>query len=152
MQYSRILDLHGLTWVEALPSFIEFYNFSIRSASSKTNARLEIVHGYGSTGVGGTLGKRLRAFLDQYQDRVEVQLDENPGHTYLIPLSPLPEIKDMLAENIIAYCDRPRSESKITGKFRTNGEPAVLRAIEVLKKQGRLSSTYNGRVKTLESV
>ena len=105
MQYSRILDLHGLTWVEALPSFIEFYNFSIRSASSKTNARLEIVHGYGSTGVGGTLGKRLRAFLDQYQDRVEVQLDENPGHTYLIPLSPLPEIKDMLAEDIIAYCD-----------------------------------------------
>ena len=151
MQYSRMLDLHGLTWIEALPSFIEFYNSSVRLTPGKARG-LEIIHGYGSTGVGGILGKRLRAFLAQYSDRVEIQLDHNPGHTCLIPLSPLPKIKDMLAENIIGYCDRPRSQSKIIGKFRTNGEPAVLSAIEALKKQGRLSSTFNGKVKTLESV
>ena len=46
----RILDLHGLTWAEAEASFIEFYNQTVRQAG-KDAVRLDVVHGYGSTGL-----------------------------------------------------------------------------------------------------
>ena len=151
-QYPRTLDLHGLTWIEALPSFLEFYNSAAQLSASKPVGRLEIVHEYGSTGVGGVLGKRLRAFLEQYPDRVQIQLDGNPGHTYVTPLAVLPEIEDMLVEKIIDYCDQPKSQSKIIGKFRINGDPAVLSALRTLEKQGRLSATHNGKVKVFVSV
>ena len=58
----RILDLHGLTWAEAEASFIEFYNQTVRQAD-KDAVRLDVVHGYGSTGTGGVLLTRLRGFL-----------------------------------------------------------------------------------------
>ena len=146
-QDSRTLDLHGLTWIEALYCFLEFYNSAAEFLLSKPIGTLEIIHGYGSTGVGGVLGKRLRVFLEQYPDRVQIQLDGNPGHTYVTPLAVLPEIEDMVAEKIVDYCDQPRAQSKIIRKFRVNGDPTVLKALRALEKQGRLSASHNGKVK-----
>ena len=70
----------------------------------------------------------------------------------MTPLALLPEIEDMLVEKIIDYCDQPRAQSKIIGKFRINGDPAVLSALRTLEKQGRLSATHNGKVKVVVSV
>ena len=108
------LDLHGLTWAEAEASFIEFYNQKLRQAG-KDAVGLDIVHGYGSTGSGGVLGMRLRRFLGTNGSRLEFQtgekVDGNPGHTIVVPLKPLPSLREQLFEDIWDFCDRPRSQS-----------------------------------------
>ena len=62
---ARTLDLHGLTWTEAQAAFIDFYNGAVRQASGNAGSRLDVVHGYGSTGTGGVLRTRLRGFLER---------------------------------------------------------------------------------------
>ena len=93
----RSLDLHGLTWAEAEASFIEFYNQAFREVG-KDVARLDVVHGYGSSGIGGVLVTRLRRFLGRYESCLEFKagerLDGNPGHTIVVPLKPLPSLRD----------------------------------------------------------
>ena len=145
---NRTLDLHGMTWLEALPAFIEFYN---RAVARGDAARLEVVHGYGSTGEGGVLLKRLRAFLASHAESLEVQTDSNPGHTFVTPHIALPDTIDMLCEDILAYCDTPRPQSKIIGKFRWSGQPEVLQAIRTLESQRRLTTKLKGALKMYES-
>ncbi len=139
------LDLHGKTWDEAKTEFVDFYNGHVRSGS---RARLDIIHGYGSSGVGGVLRDRLRAFLARFSDNLMFQpgedVDGNPGHTVVVPLKPLPSMDDALAEEIWAYCSEARTLSKITGKFRRHGDPEVKRAIRALTSQGRLRQDANG--------
>ena len=114
----RILDLHGLTWAEAEASFIEFYNQTVCQAG-KDAVRLDVVHGYGSTGTGGVLSIRLRRFLGRNESHLDFQtgekVDGNPGHTIVVPLKPLPSLREQLFQDIWDFCDRPRSQSKIIG-------------------------------------
>jgi len=151
----RILDLHGLTWAEAEASFIEFYNQTIRQAG-KDAVRLDVVHGYGSTGTGGVLGIRLRKFLGRNESRLDFQtgekVDGNPGHTVVVPLKPLPYLREQLSQDIWDFCDRPRSQSKIIGKFRRHGEPVVLSTIKTLEKQKRLRPSNQGAHKLYQAV
>ncbi len=139
---AHTLDLHGLTWPEAQAAFIEFYNSAVRQAGGKAISRLEVVHGYGSTGIGGVLRTRLRAFLKRQSSCLEFEpgenIDGNRGHTIVVPLKLLPSLGDQLEEEIWAYCAQPRTLSKITGKFRRHGEPEVLHAIQALEKQQRV--------------
>ena len=83
------LDCHGKTWAEALAEFIARYNGALQAGSGDT---LDIIHGYGSTGAGGTIRARLRAFLDRYPNRLEWQpgesVDGNQGHTLVRPGRP----------------------------------------------------------------
>ena len=99
----RVLDLHGLTWAEAEVSFIEFYNQTVRPAG-RAAVRLDVVHGYGSSGIGGVLVTRLRGFLGRYESCLEFKagerLDGNPGHTIVVPLKPLPSLRDQLSQDI----------------------------------------------------
>ena len=143
----RILDLHGLTWAEAEASFIEFYNQTLRQAG-KDSVGLDVVHGYGSTGTGGVLLTRLRGFLGRYESCLDFQtgekVDGNPGHTIVVPLKPLPSLLDQLSQDIWNFCDRPRSRSKIIGKFRRHGQTAVLSTIKTLEKQKRLRPSNQG--------
>jgi len=149
------LDLHGLTWAEAEASFIEFYNQTF-SEAGKDAVRLDIVHGYGSTGIGGVLVTRLRRFLERYESCLEFQtgerVDGNPGHTIVVPLKPLPSLRDQLSQEIWDFCDRPRSQSKIIGKFRKHGEMVVLSTIKTLEKQKRLSPSNQGVHKLYQAV
>ena len=149
MNANCILDLHGMAWLEALPAFIEFYNGAVARGDK---ARLEVVHGYGSTGEGGVLLKRIRGFLESHAESLEVHLDSNPGHTFVTPNIALPDTMDMLCEDILAYCDTPRPQSKIIGKFRRSGQPEVLQAIRRLESQRRLTATLKGALKVYESV
>ena len=143
----HILDLHGLTWAEAEASFIEFYNQTLRQAG-KDSVGLDVVHGYGSTGTGGVLRTRLRGFLGRYESCLDFQtgekVDGNPGHTIVVPLRPIPSLLDQLSQDIWNFCDRPRSRSKIIGKFRRHGQTAVLSTIKTLEKQKRLRPSNQG--------
>ena len=151
----RILDLHGLTWAEAEATFIEFYNQTLRQAG-KDSVGLDVVHGYGSTGIGGVLLTRLRGFLGRYESCLDFQagekVDGNPGHTIVVPLKPLPSLQDQLSQDIWDFCDRPRSQSKIIGKFRRHGETAVLSSIKTLEKQKRLRPSNQGAHKLYQAV
>jgi hypothetical protein len=149
MNNNRIVDLHGMTWLEALPAFIEFYNNAVARGDK---ARLEIIHGYGSTGEGGVLRKRLHGFLEGRAGSLEVHTDNNPGHTFITPKAALPDTVDMLCEEILAYCDTPKPQSKIIGKFRRSGQPEVLGAIRTLESQRRLTTRLKGKLKVYEAV
>ncbi|PYS32831.1 MAG: hypothetical protein DMG14_33445 [Acidobacteria bacterium] len=46
----RDLDLHGLSIDDALKTFTDFYNHSVRA---KPQEPIRIVHGYGSSGAAG---------------------------------------------------------------------------------------------------
>ena len=150
-----ILDLHGLTWAEAEASFIEFYNQTLRQAG-KDSVGLDVVYGYGSTGTGGVLRTRLRRFLGRYEScldfRTGEKVDGNPGHTIVVPLKPLPSLREQLSQNIWDFCDRPRSQSKIIGKFRRHGETAVLSTIKTLEKQKLLRPSNRGADKLYQAV
>ena len=151
------IDLHALTWHEALPVFIDFYNESIRQAAGGPVGKLDVIHGYGSSGAGGVLRKRLRNFLQEHADQGLLEFtpgehtDANPGHTLVLPIKSLPNTYDMLGERILDYCARPRTLSKISGKFRRHGEPAVKAAIDSLVRQGRLRTTGKGSRKVYEA-
>jgi hypothetical protein len=149
---SRELDLHGQTWSEALAAFVEFYNDAVQEGAGS----LDVVHGYGSTGEGGVLRTRLRAFLQRYEEHLEFRpgeaVDGNQGHTIVVPLQPLPSTEDALAEQVWAYCERAKGRSKIIGKFRRHGEPRVIEAIRALERQKRLRTVNKGRVKSYEAV
>jgi hypothetical protein len=144
------LDLHGMTREKAREAFIEFYNGSVLGSTGRA-VRFEVVHGYGSSGVGGVLRSWLRGFLDRHSTYLEYQsgehIDGNQGHTFVTAMKLLPSAGEDLAEEICAYCDTPRAQSKIIGKFRRHGEAEVLRLIKLLEKQKRLKPLARGTVR-----
>jgi hypothetical protein len=148
------IDLHGRTWPESLSELIETYNRILTTGSP--SQILEVVHGYGSSGTGGSLRRRVRSFLAAHSDRLQFkpgeESDGNPGHTIVVPIQPLPEVNDLLAEQVLEYCETARTQSKITGKFRRYGDPRVIQAIRSLEKQGRIRSVTRGRNKAYEGV
>jgi hypothetical protein len=150
-----ILDLHGLTWAEAEASFVELYNQTLIQSGNGA-VRLDVVHGYGSTGTGGVLRTRMRRFLKRYNSHLDFRtgekIDGNPGHTIVVPIKPLPSLQDQLSKDIWDFCDRPRSQSKIIGKFRRHGETAVLSTIKTLEKQRRLRPSNQGSHKLYQAV
>ena len=149
------IDLHGKTWTEALAEFLDSYNRLART-SDASGSFIEVVHGYGSTGTGGVLRRRLRAFLAKYPQCLEFKpgedIDGNPGHTLVSPLQTLPDTGGLLAEHIWEYCENPRTVSKVSGRFRRYGDPQVQEAMRVLQKQGRLRQVNKGRVKEYAAV
>ena len=147
------LDFHGKNWSESLAAFIDLYNHAVRQQSGGS---LDIIHGYGSTGTGGILRKRIRGYLQRQGERLQFQpgeeVDGNQGHTVVVPIQPLLEATDLLLEQILEYCDSPRAQSKITGRFRRHGDPQVLAALRTLEKQRRLRTVQRGRVKEYEAL
>ena len=152
---AHTLDLHGLTWVEAEAAFIEFYDSVMCRVGEKPSSRLDVIHGYGSTGAGGVLRTRLRGFLERHVSCLQFQpgedLDGNRGHTIVVPMKPLPTMSDQLEKEILAYCERPRTQGKITGKFRRHGETEVLRAIKILETGKRLNAMHRGRLRLYQA-
>ena len=65
------LDLHGHTWAEAISELIRVYNDAVETTPELESLQLNVVHGYGSTGEGGVIRHRLRAFLKRFPDSVE---------------------------------------------------------------------------------
>lgn len=109
---------------------------------------IDVVHGYGSSGTGGVIKRRLRALLTARAGQLSFvrgeDLDQNPGHTEVHPRNPLPTAADDLATAIIDYCSNARTLEKIAGRFRRHGMPAVQAAVRTLTASGRLRSAQRG--------
>ena len=122
--------------------FIGVYNEAVSSGEEPSGIEVTVIHGYGSTGEGGVLRDRLRGFLSRFGECLEFtpgeEIDGNQGCTIVKPASHLPDMNDLLAEQIFDYCERARSRSKAMGRFRRHGQPKVMEAIRSLEKQGRL--------------
>jgi DNA-nicking Smr family endonuclease len=93
---SRRIDLHGLTLVEAMEKFINFYNKCIRD---NYKDRIEVIHGYGSEGKGGDIKRELSLYLNSNIDKLR-SLNQgdalgNPGITVLYPNQKLPAFKNL---------------------------------------------------------
>ncbi len=144
----REIDLHGLTWTEARAEFVAFYNRSVGTPFT-------VIHGYGSSGEGGVLRRRLRGFLQRHEAYLEFtpgeELDDNPGCTIISPQLRLPALDERLVESMWEYCKRPKTRGKISGKFRRYGNKAVDQTIELLERQGRLKKTGGGRMAKYEA-
>jgi len=65
MSKSRSIDLHNFTVAEALREFVRFYNNCVRNGY---HGRLEVIHGYGSTGGGGVIREELRKYLKAHSE------------------------------------------------------------------------------------
>lgn len=139
------IDLHEMTVTEALDYFIGTYN-------SKKGQSLKIIHGYGSTGVGGRIKSALRNFIELNKNcfsRIEFgeHIDRNHGYTIVYYRSELPGKDDLLKNKIITYCAiNPKTKEKITGNFRKFGTGSVLKALKELVTSGRLTE-IKGKVK-----
>jgi hypothetical protein len=83
---NRRIDLHNFTVAEAMREFVRFYNGCVRDGY---RGRIEVIHGYGSNGVGGTIRQELRAFLGAHAEIFGEYLAgeslRNPGVTILYP-------------------------------------------------------------------
>jgi hypothetical protein len=66
-------------------------------------------------------------------------------------MKPLSSLGEQLVEEIWAYCQQPRAQSKIIGKFRRYGQTEVLRAIKVLEKQRRLRALPHGALRLYQA-
>jgi hypothetical protein len=147
------LDLHNFTVREAMAVFVRFYNAQFNQAHP---AEIEVVHGYGSSGEGGEIRKRLRKYLAAHTKKILVRKGEhvtgNPGVTYVTPLQPLPSASDALENEILDYCDLPRSEAKIIGKFRNSGQKKVKATLRKLVKDGALRRFQKGAYPHYQSI
>ena len=147
---TRQIDLHDLTASEAIAEFAATYN---RWFAAGYRDRIEIVHGYGSSGVGGVIRKRLRAFLATHSDRFKqiTPGDDlgNPGVTWVYPKGRLPEAPAFAAgpleQAILAFCREPKAEAKILTKLVGRyGDPAIRAAIRDLVRSGALEAVRSG--------
>ncbi len=147
------IDLHGFTRIEAIEALIKYYNSRVKKGNLTP---FEVIHGYGSSGVGGVLLTRIRGFLSNFPDELEFESGKNkssinPGSTRIIPKKTIPEAIDLLGEEILDFCENPKTLSKIIGKFHRFDESKVLASIKNLEKQKRLKSFNKGAYKVYQS-
>ncbi len=148
------IDLHGLTQQEAIQAFVEFYNKRVKAGNKEA---IDIIHGYGSSGVGGVLKKRIRSFLERNSsylgyDFVVHGVFQNPGQTRVYPKKPLPSIAEGFHKEIVEFCENPKTLSKISGKFRKYGDQEVLKAVRQLEKSGLLKCFNKGSHKVYQAL
>ena len=149
------LDLHGRTWSEAIEEFIRVYNDAVEASDELATLDIVVIHGYGSSGEGGVIRHRLRAFLRRFPERVDFTSGEesngNQGCTVVRPLAKLPRSLDMLEEQIAGFCEQPRTKNAIAGKFRRYGDRRVLNAIQTLVQRGLLCKTRKNNALAYET-
>jgi hypothetical protein len=139
------IDLHEMTVTEALDYFIGSYN-------SNKGQSLKIIHGYGSTGVGGRIRSAVRSFIESNKNcfsRIEFgeTLERNQGYTIVYYRSELPDRNDLIKDKIRTFCAiTPKTMEKIAGEFRRYGTGAVNQAVKELVSAERLTE-IKGKVK-----
>jgi hypothetical protein len=151
MNPSRSIDLHNYTVPEAIREFIRFYNDCVRSGY---RGRIEVIHGYGSTGAGGAIRQELRKYLAAHVETFgEVLAGEslrNPGVTILYPRenpAPPPRVvgsallHDPAQQAIRRFCEKPQTKERILFKLRGRyGDQALSTAIGAMVRNGTLQA------------
>ncbi|MBU4485937.1 MAG: hypothetical protein KKD38_03335, partial [Candidatus Delongbacteria bacterium] len=120
--------------------------------NSNKGQSLKIIHGYGSTGIGGRIKNAIRNFIELNKsnfNRIEFGeiLERNQGYTIVYYRSELPNSSDVLKEKIRNFCAvTPKTKEKIIGNFRKFGSGAVMQALKELVSSGKLTE-IKGKVK-----
>jgi len=144
------IDLHGYTVIEAVEVFVEYYN---RNFSSGNKSSISVIHGYGSSGVGGVIKSSFHKFLLSNSEYLSFQTDRwNPGKTVVFPERKLPSEANLLTSEIIEFCCNGKTESKIFGKFRRYGDLKVKKVLVRLVTNKQLSITQKGKYKFYSKV
>jgi hypothetical protein len=142
------LDLHGFTVAEAIEQFVLYYNSRV---DNDQFGCFKVIHGYGSSGEGGAIRIKLRAFLDEHLDKLEYEAGEDygdPGWSFVYPKVHLPDQRERMAAAILSFCLEGKTEEKILREFGKLGEVEVKHAVRSLAKQGKLK-TFNKGAKVL---
>jgi hypothetical protein len=141
----RELDVHGLSVDDALKTFVEFYNRSIRDYPREV---IRVVHGYGSSGEGGKIRLKLRELLTNATASLDWKSGEdvegNLGVTLVYPRKALLAREHQLATAILEFCSVPRTESKIAGALRNYDAREIKQSIRALLRQARLKEILKG--------
>ena len=145
---SNKINLHSYTVTEAIDEFIEFYNKRVKQGN---NSPIMVVHGYGSSGEGGKIRNKIRKLLDDYSDSLTFScgetIDQNPGYTLIFPRKSLPNSNDLLGNEIIKYCNNPKTLNTIAGEFRKHGDPQIKLTIKSLIRQRKIKTVQKGKNK-----
>ncbi len=151
----KVLDFHdGSTTGEALQSFYATYN---RLFKSDPQYVLHVIHGYGSSGVGGEIRNKLRAFLNENNNYLEYQkgeeIDNNPGYTNIFLGKPLPPISEYLQPKILDFLSKSDEPiKKILDKFYDWPQADIKKALITLKKGGLIQQRQRGRTEIYHKV
>ena len=138
------LDLHGYTVAEAVEQFVRHYNGRV---DNNQYGCWRIIHGYGSTGQGGAIRVKLRAFLDEHLDKLRYEAGDDygdPGWTWVYPKVGLPDQRERIAAAILSFCTSGRTEEKILREFAKLGEVQIKQVVRTLAKQGKLKTVNKG--------
>ncbi|MGC9158546.1 MAG: Smr/MutS family protein [Terracidiphilus sp.] len=152
MRESRSIDLHNHTVPEALGEFARFYNDCVRSGY---RGRIEVIHGYGSTGAGGAIRRELRRYLAAHVETFGQFLPGdslgNPGITIIYPQKLLPSapngpsgapLLNPAQEAIRRFCDEAKSRERILAKLRGRfGDRVLATEIRQMVNLGLLEAT-----------
>ncbi|TDT67415.1 Smr domain-containing protein [Hypnocyclicus thermotrophus] len=140
----KVIDLHGLTVVQAEEIFIREYNNNL-------NKTIKIIHGYGSSGSGGKIRKNIRKLLEKNKEYFNYKkgeiIDGNRGYTIVYPKKRIPEKIDSLKIEILKYCMVPKTKDKIAGHFRKYKPEKILKAIKYLESNDLLEIIQKGKYK-----
>lgn len=146
------IDLHGFDTIAAIDAFVSYYNRCVKTGDFHN---INVIHGYGASGGEGKIRGKLRSFLAAHPDCLSFQGGENLdfhnlGETVVFPKKALPSAIDLLSEEILEYCEIPKTKTKIVGKFRRHGETKVLASMQHLEKQRLLIAGMKGKHKLFQ--
>jgi hypothetical protein len=136
--------LHGLTVAEAIEQFVQYSNTRV---DNNQFGCFRIIHGYGSTGKGGAIRAKLRAFLDQHLDKLRYEAGDDygdPGWTLVYPKVRLPDQRERMSAAILSFCSDGKAEEKILREFGKLGNVQVKQVVRSLAKQGKLKTVNTG--------
>ena len=107
---------------------------------------MRVIHGYGSSGVGGKIQRQLRKFVQSNVAHLEWTAGEdcenNPGVTIVHPRTLLPDTQNQLKSEILVFCSIPRTESKIAGEFRKQSAREIKDAVRSLVRAGQMKAVF----------
>jgi hypothetical protein len=135
------IDLHDKTVNEAINFFMIKYNEIFLNGFK---GQISVIHGYGSSGIGGKIKKRFKEVSEVYTGYFEVIPNKNIGITIIKPLKTLPN-SDFLFENaLLEFCsESPKSITKIQNKFfKSHNNNEIKKTINSLVKKGALTEVF----------
>lgn len=135
------IDLHDKNVNEAINYFMTKYN-EILSKGFK--GEINVIHGYGSSGVGGKIKKRFKEFSEAYTSYFKVSYNNNIGITIVKPIKVLPNYDFLFENELLSFCsETPKSLNKIQNKFfKTHNNLEIKKTINNLIKKGFLTEIY----------
>lgn len=138
------IDLHELTVNDAIRIFIEKYNLIYKGGH---RSKVEVIHGYGSSGKGGKIKKAFKKFCEEHKKYLKVEYTSNPGITIVYPKEKLPEPLNILSLSILEFCKgSPKSLSKIESNFfKSHQAQEIKSSVKSLVKKGKLEEIIKKR-------